>query len=102
MARGPQFLKSGTVVWVPCGLKTGYSPAEQHVTIDVNGAPIVGFVPNADIRTTGENQGLVRSVVLQKINGSEVAVLLRGELLNESNPVVVPRAWLERVGEPGR
>jgi len=37
--------------------------------------------------------------VLEAVNG-KVAILFRGDILSQSNPVVVPRAWLEEVATP--
>ena len=96
-------LKPGAVVWVPCELKTGIFPTEQGVKIEVDiGEPetIFGFVPKEDIKqgaTAGH--GLVRAVVLDSING-KVAVLFRGDILSQSNPIIVPLEWLEEVGQP--
>ena len=96
-------LKPGAVVWVPCELKTGIFPAEQGVKIEVTVGEretIFGFVPRDDIKpeeTVG--RGLVRAVVLHSIDG-KVALLFRGDILSQSNPVIVPRDWLEEVGQP--
>lgn len=96
-------LKPGTVVWVPCELKTGIFPTEQGVKIEITVGQretIFGFIPRNDIKpgeTTGH--GLVRAVVLHSIDG-KVALLFRGDILSQSNPVIVPRDWLEEVGQP--
>ncbi len=96
-------LKAGTVVWVPCQLKTGIFPTEQHVKIEVNigdNETIFGFIPKEDIREGATpDRGMVRSVVLYAENG-KVAVLLRGDILSQSNPVIVPREWIVKVGQP--
>ena len=31
----------------------------------------------------------------------EVEIVLRGELLSRSNPIIVPREWIESVGQVG-
>jgi hypothetical protein len=95
-------LKAGTVVWIPCELKTGIFPTEQHVKIEVNigdRETILGFMPKEDIRQTTPDRGFVRAVVMHVIN-SKVALLFRGEILSESNPVTVPRQWLEEIAQP--
>lgn len=94
------WLRSGAVVWIPCELGSGVFPAEQRVRVDFSEGTLFGYVPREDIREEGDNRGFVRSVVLKPLGGEEVAVLFRGELLSESNPVVVPRGWLESVGRP--
>ena len=95
-------LNAGTVVWIPCELKSGIFPTERHVKIEVSvgdrGA-ILGFIPSEDVRPDAEpERGRVRSVVLRAING-KVELLFRGEILSTSNPVTVPREWLESVGK---
>ncbi len=95
-------LKAGAVVWVPCELKSGIFPTERGVKIEVNvGEPetIFGFIPREDIKP-GEtpDRGLVRAVILNTTNG-KVAVLLRGDILSQSNLVLVPREWLLKVGQ---
>jgi hypothetical protein len=96
-------LKAGTVVWIPCELKSGIFPGEQGVKIEVTigeRETVFGFIPTTDIQTgPAPNQGLVRAVVLHALNG-KVAVLFRGDILSQSNPIVVPRAWLEEVARP--
>ena len=94
-------LSAGAVVWIPCELKSGIFPTEHHVKIEVSvgdrGA-ILGFIPKEDVRPDPQpERGLVRSVVLRAING-KVELLFRGEILSSSNPVTVPREWLESVG----
>ena len=96
-------LKAGTVVWIPCELKSGIFPGEQGVKIEVpvgDGETVFGFIPTTDIEPgPAPQQGFVRAVVLHAVNG-KVAVLFRGDILSQSNPIVVPRAWLEEVGRP--
>ena len=98
----PRNLKAGAVVWVPCELKGGIFPSEQSVKIEVNlgeRETIFGFIPREDIKC-GETlgRGLVRAVILNAGNG-KVAVLFRGDILSQSNPVLVPREWLLKVGQ---
>jgi hypothetical protein len=93
-------LKAGTVVWIPCELKSGIFPGEQGVKIEVSlgdRETVFGFIPTQDIKVgPTPDQGYVRAVVLHAVNG-RVAVLFRGDILSQSNPIVVPRAWLEAV-----
>jgi hypothetical protein len=93
-------LKAGTVVWIPCELKSGIFPDEQGVKIEVTigeRETVFGFIPTADINAgTTPDRGFVRAVVLHAVDG-KVAVLFRGDILSQSNPIVVPRAWLEEV-----
>jgi len=96
-------LKPGTVVWIPCELKAGIFPSERGVKIEVtvgeHGA-IFGFIPATDVKQGDvPGHGLVRAVVLHAVNG-KVAVLFRGDILSQSNPVILPREWLEGVGIP--
>jgi len=89
-------------VWIPCELTNGIFPSEQSVKIEVNMGEretIFGFIPRDDIRA-GErlNLGLVRAVILNATNG-KVAVLFRGDILSQSNPVLVPREWLLKVAK---
>jgi hypothetical protein len=96
-------LGAGTVVWIPCELKSGLFPTERHVKIEVSvgdHGEISGFIPNEDVRSRGANpeHGYVRAVVLRAING-KVELLLRGEIFSTGNRVVVPREWLEEAGD---
>lgn len=96
-------LSAGTVVWVPCELKSGIFPTEHHVKIEVNVGDtetIFGFIPKEDVRPSegDPEHGLVRAVVLQTING-KVVIVLRGEILSRSNPLIVPKEWIEAVGQ---
>ncbi len=95
--------KAGTVVWIPCELKSGIFPGEQGVKIEIpigGRETVFGFIPTADIKAgQTPERGLVRAVVLHAVNG-KVAVLFRGDILSQSNPVVVPLAWLEEVAKP--
>lgn len=95
-------IKAGAVVWVPCELKGGIFPSEQSVKIEVNVGEretIFGFIPRNDIKPGATpDRGLVRAVVLNATNG-KVAVLFRGDILSQSNPVLVPREWLLKVGQ---
>ena len=98
----PTTLKAGAVVWIPCDLTNGIFPSEQSVKIEVNVGDletVFGFIPRSDIRP-GENpnRGFVRAVVLNAGNG-KVAVLFRGDILSQSNPVLIPREWLLKVGQ---
>ena len=93
--------KPGSVVWIPCELKLGFSPTENHVKIEVTTGEretIEGFIPKDDIRP-GETskQGFVRAVVLNAVE-DKVSVVFRGEMLGHSNPVIVPSDWLQEVG----
>ena len=93
-------LRAGSVVWIPCELKNGIFPGEQGVKIEIpvgEHGMVFGFIPATDIKAgRAPNQGVVRAVVFQISNG-KVAVLFRGDILSHSNPIVVPRAWLEEV-----
>ena len=93
-------LKAGTVVWIPCELKSGIFPGEQSVKIEVTigeRETVFAFIPTADIKAgTTPDRGFVRAVVLHAVDG-KVAVLFRGDILSQSNPIVVPRKWLEEV-----
>lgn len=95
-------LSAGTVVWIPCELKSGIFPTEHHVKIEVpvgDLGAILGFIPKEDVRPDANPEhGRVRSVVLRPING-KVELVFRGEILSTSNPVTVPREWLESVGK---
>jgi hypothetical protein len=93
-------LGTGTVVWIPSELGGGIFPTERQVRIEVeDGAreTILGFVPSQDVRPESATRGRVRAVVLESTE-ERVAVLLRGDLLSGSNPILVPRTWLLRVG----
>lgn len=98
-------LSAGTVVWVPCELKSGIFPTEHHVKIEVSAShtgDIFGFIPKEDVRPgEGSEQARVRGVVLRSTNGGhgKVKLLFRGDMLSASNPVIVPRDWLETVAE---
>lgn len=95
-------LKAGAVVWIPCELKGGIFPSEQSVKIEVNVGEretIFGFIPRTDIKSgAAPDRGIVRAVILNTANG-KVAVLFRGDILSQSNPVLVPREWLLKVGQ---
>ena len=95
-------IKPGAVVWVPCQLKGGIFPSEQSVKIEVNVGEretIFGFIPREDIKPgPTSDRGLVRAVVLNTTNG-KAAVLFRGDILSQSNPVLVPREWLLKEGQ---
>ena len=95
-------IKAGAVLWVPCELKGGIFPSEQSVKIEVNVGEletVFGFIPRSDIRPgDSPNRGFVRAVVLSTGNGN-VAVLFRGDILSQSNPVLIPREWLLKVGQ---
>jgi hypothetical protein len=54
-------------------------------------------VRKRDVRVESGTRGQVRAVVLESTE-DRVAVLLRGDLLSGSNPILVPRTWLLRVG----
>jgi hypothetical protein len=100
MARIKQ-LGSGTVVWIPSEIGGGIFPTEHKVRIEVKDGDqetILGFVPKQDVRAEARNRGRVRAVVLESTQNT-VAVLFRGDLLSGSNPIVVPRAWLQKVGQ---
>lgn len=93
--------KPGSVVWIPCEVKSGIFPNENHVKIEVTTGEtitIVGFSPKKDIEPgKTSNQGFVRAVVLQA-DEQKVAVVFRGEMLSHSNPVTLPSEWLQEVG----
>src|SRR5262245_33159665 len=93
-------LKPGMVIWIPCELKSGIFPNEQHVKIEVtvgDKETVSGFIPKEDIKPGDKpGRGLVRGVVLA-VSGNKVAVVLRGDILSHSNPVTISLDWLSAV-----
>ena len=93
-------LRAGTVMWVPCDVHTGMFPFERQVTIHVRGQSqetIAGYVPQEDTNCVND-QCFVRTVVFGPVNHKDIGLILRGDILSQSNPVVVPKKWLQEVG----
>lgn len=65
---------------------------ERYVIVNLGGHEISGFVPAEDVE---EPKGRVRAVVTHLTEDkNNVALLFRGEIFRETNPVTVAKDWL--------
>lgn len=92
----PADLASGSVVWIPADVRPGMFPDERFVRFVTDGTTVCGFVPARTTRGE-EGHGQVRGVVLGKGTPERVRLLISGEILTTTNPVLVPKRWLAEI-----
>ena len=86
-------------MWIACDIKPGMSPEERSIHFELS-APdvriVAGFVPERFVKF-GSN-GLsahAAAVVASPPERGKVRVLLPGEILTSTNPVLVEASWLK-------
>ena len=86
-------LAEGAIVWIPCKVKQGMVPTERYVLVNLGGREITGFIPAEDVE---EPESRVKAVVTHlPENKKRVALLFRGEIFRDTNPVTVEKDWLD-------
>jgi len=85
-------------MWIACDVKPGMSPEERSIHFELS-APdmriVAGFVPERFVKL-GSNDlpARVAAVVASPPEKGKVRVLLPGEVLTFTNPVLVDVSWL--------
>ena len=89
----------GQQIWIECDVKVGMSPNERSIRFELP-APekriVSGFVPERFVKP--RSNGLlarVAAVVASPPEKGKVRVLLPGEVLTSTNPVLVDASWLK-------
>ena len=88
-----QSIKRGEIIWLPCEVKKGMFPTEAYICLNVTDdhKVIRGFVPIEDVR----NNTQVRAIIARELS-EKVALLFRGDIMSQTNPVLVSKDWLCR------
>ena len=88
----------GQQIWIECDVKAGMSPNERSIRFELP-APekriVSGFVPERFVKP--RSNGLparVAAVIASPPENGKVRVLLPGEVLTSTNPVLVDASWL--------
>ena len=89
--KGKPAFKEGTIIWVPCQIKQGMFPTERYILVNVGEITVSGFIPSEVVE---EKDDKVRAVIA-RVQGNSAALLFRGEIFPATNPVIVPRKWLD-------
>ncbi len=91
--------KVGQRIWIQCTVKTGMFPNERMIRFELP-APerkiISGFVPERF--TQPRSNGLparVAAVVASPPEKGKVRILLPGDILTSTNPVLLNTSWLK-------
>ncbi len=90
--------KVGQRIWIPCDVRPGMSPNEKSIRFEFP-APerriVSGFAPERFVKP--KSNGLPASIVAVVASPPEhgkVRVLLPGEVLTTTNPVLIDTSWL--------
>jgi hypothetical protein len=88
----------GQQIWIPCDVKPGMSPNERSIRFELP-APdkriVSGFVPERFVKSKSNGQpASVAAVVASPPEHGKVRVLLPGEVLTSTNPVLIDMSWL--------
>ncbi len=91
--------KVGQRLWIACDVKAGMFPNERRIRFELP-APekriVSGFVPERFVKP--RSNGLtarVAAVVASPPEKGKVRVLLPGEILTTTNPVLIDTSWLK-------
>jgi hypothetical protein len=90
--------KVGQRIWIPCDVKPGMSPNERRIRFELP-APekriVSGFVPERFVNPKSNGQlASVAAIVASPPEHGKVRVLLPGEILTSTNPVLIDTSWL--------
>jgi len=86
-------------MWIACDVKPGMSPEERSIHFELS-APdtkiVAGFVPERFVKLRSNTlPARVAAVVASPPERGKVRVLLPGEILTSTNPVLVEASWLK-------
>lgn len=88
----------GQRIWIACDVRAGMSPKERSIRFELP-APekriVSGFVPERFVKP--RSNGLparVAGVIASATEKGKVRVLLPGEVLTSTNPILVDASWL--------
>jgi hypothetical protein len=88
----------GKVVWIPCEVKQGMFSHERYIVAHIGKREIRGLVPQEDVK---DAERRVRAVVArsprERSPDKSVALLFRGEIFPDTNPVTVEKTWLDKL-----
>ncbi len=89
----------GQRIWIACDVKAGMSPNERSIRFELP-APekriVSGFVPERFVKPRSNDlPARVAAVVASPPERGKVRVLLPGEVLTSTNPVLVDASWLK-------
>jgi len=91
--------RAGQRIWIACDVKPGMSPEERSIRFELT-APdtkiVAGFVPERFVKLRSNTlPARVAAVVASPPERGKVRVLLPGEVLTSTNPVLVDALWLK-------
>src|SRR5437870_4705391 len=89
----------GQRLWIACDVKQGMSPAERSIRFEFSAHEkriLSGFVPERFVKPGSKGlPARVAAVVASPPQRGKVRVLLPGEVLTSTNPVLVDASWLK-------
>ncbi len=87
--------KTGQATWIDCDVMFPNEKSIRFVLSDPEEKIIFGFVPQEFIKIAeGTRSGMVSVVVTATPHKGKVPIILPGELLTSTNPVLVSTSWL--------
>ena len=88
----------GQRVWIACEVKPGMSPEERSIRFELSARErriVSGFVPERFVKPGSKGlPARVAAVIASAFERGKVRVLLPGEVLTSTNPVLVDVSWL--------
>ena len=87
-------IQSGEEVRIPCTATQGAFEDERLVSIETIEGPIAGFIDAGEVRVA-ENGGTYVCGIIQRVNGEQIVIKLRGSFFTTTGIAYFSRQQLE-------
>lgn len=93
--------KVGQQVWIVCDVKEGMFPDERRIRFELPSPEkkiVSGFVPKQFVKPPTQNLPARVAAIVAGAENGKVRVLLPGEVLTSTNPILLDASWLKSHG----